>query len=514
MIKIINKFYTNLLYAVLLSMLLIGIDFIADYFLGNFFIISKRFPEQILLTFLLSFTISFLYRKLRIFMTILFISFSLIEVGYFAFFRSYIESYHFGLIFTEFRDIIDSMASIKIELTILSIVFTIIIYILYRYRDLKLIVSKRVTIFFTLFLLLIPIYAYIRPNIFLTSPIRLSYLNMTYSISLFIKDIFSPKKEKLYKPYIIEKKERKIKNVILIIGESLSYKYMELFNSKYNNNPYLRKLKRDSRFSYSRAVSSGVNTPVSIFSLLKIKREPDNEEIIYRDKTNILKLARDNGYQTYWLSTQEEGASISSIIKFANIIKTRRDFREPVFDDTLLDEVEKIDFSKNSFIVLHLRANHSPYERYTPKRFISGDYSKEEYQKYKMDTYQDSIRYIDYILYNIFKKIEKKSSEFVIYFVSDHGERLGTKSDNFKYGHSELDMECAKVPLLIYSNQNIKTPKQITTHYYISKMVADSIGYRVINPNEDNKHFYLNGVSNDGSRGFIKYNILTITNLF
>ncbi len=509
-----KKIYNNLLYAVILSILLIGIDFIANYFFGNFFIVSKKFPQQILLTLLLFFTISFLYRKLRFFMTTLFISFSLIEVGYFAFFRSYIESYHFGLIFKEFNDIIDSMASVKMELTILTIAFTIIVYILYRYGDLKLIVSKRVTILFTIFLLLIPIYAYIRPNIFLTSPIRLSYINMTYSISLFIKDIFSPKKEKIYKSYIVEKRDKKIKNVILIIGESLSYKYMELFNKSYNNNPYLRKLKTDNRFSYSRAISSGVNTPVSIFSLLKIKREPDNEEIIYRDKTNILKLARDNGYKTYWLSTQEEGSSISSVIKFANVIKMRKDFIEPVFDDVLLDEVDKIDFSKKSFVILHLRANHSPYEKYTPKRFISGDYSKEEYQKYKMDTYQDSIRYIDYILYNIFKKIEQKSSEFVIYFVSDHGERLGTKSDNFKYGHSELDMECAKVPLLIYSNQDIDRPKQMTTHYNISKMVANSIGYRVINPNEDNRHFYLNGVSNDGNRGFIKFNILTITNLF
>ncbi len=501
------KFYNNLLYAFILSILLISIDFTADYFFKNFFIISNRFLQQILLTFLLSFIISFLYTRLRFFITIIFLLFSIVEVGYFAFFRSYIQSYHFGLIFSEFKDIIDSMASIKSVIITLITIFITIIYILYRYRDLKLIVSKRVTIVFTLFLFLIPIYASIRPNIFLVSPLRLSYINMTYSISLFIKDIFTPKKEKLYKSYIIKRKEKRIKNVILIIGESLSYKYMELFNKKYNNNPYLRELKKDKKFSYSRAISCGVNTPVSIFTLLKIKREPDNRDIIYKDRTNLLKLARDNGYKTYWLSTQEEGSSISSVIYFADIIKMRRDFSEPVFDNLLLDEVKKIDFNRENFIILHLRANHSPYEKYTPKRFISGDYLQEEYQKYKMKTYQDSIRYIDYILFNIFKEIDRRSSEFVIYFTSDHGERLGTKSDNFKYGHSELDMECAKVPFIIYSDQNIKISKSITTHYNISKMVADSIGYIVINPNEDGEHYYLNSVSNDGSRGFIRYKL-------
>ena len=52
--------------------------------------------------------------------------------------------------------------------------------------------------------------------------------------------------------------------------------------------------------------------------------------------------------------------------------------KNTLIENKIPDIQKQIDFSKKNFVVLHLRANHSPYETYTPPSFIKKDYSSEE----------------------------------------------------------------------------------------------------------------------------------------
>ncbi len=99
---------------------------------------------------------------------------------------------------------------------------------------------------------------------------------------------------------------------------------------------------------------------------------------------------------------------------------------------------------------------------------------------------------------------------FKIYFTSDHGERLGYRDDNFKYGHSELDFEVAKIPLLIFSNRKIKVENIPINHYQIGKMVLEDLGYKLNNPNDDKSTYFINGLKLNGEAGFINYQISSI----
>ena len=49
---------------------------------------------------------------------------------------------------------------------------------------------------------------------------------------------------------------------------------MNLFGWELNNTPNLNNLKNDKNFIYKKAISSGVNTPVSVNSIFNLKREP------------------------------------------------------------------------------------------------------------------------------------------------------------------------------------------------------------------------------------------------
>lgn len=364
-----------------------------------------------------------------------------------------------------------------------------------------------------IFLIILPIRAYVRANTFTPTMKGFAYINMTFSLVDLVNNLVPKEDSKNFKDYQVKTTPESIQNVVVIMGESLSYKYMGLYNKDFNNTLNLDQLKTSSLFQCTRAISAGVNTPVSINSFFNNKREPENMKIISKNNVNILALAKKNGYIVHWYSTQEEtGGNITSVIQNAHQIKTRQNYTEPVLDDVLIQELDNIDFSKKNFIVLHLRANHSPYEKYIPQSYKSNDYDESDYFNYKFNTYNDSIKYVDNILYKLFQKVEEKNDEFIIYFTSDHGERIGTKSDNGKYGHSELDIECAKVPFIVYSNQNIKKLPAILTHYDISKMITNSIGFDIINPNDDQKTYFLNSVRIDGTAGILNYKLKDIDN--
>jgi len=401
----------------------------------------------------------------------------------------------------------DSIYSILPTIIAIGIVFFIIIYLTLKLSKRVKKGYKTVNYILSTILILLPIYTHFRAYTLTISPMNFSYLNMIYASSLATGNLFHSEKEEHFKPYKVVKKYKKKRNIIVIMGESLSYKRMHLFGDDNNNTPYLDRLKNSPNFFYTKAVSCGVNTPVAVSSFFTLKREPQNISLLVNQKTNILKLAGDNGYSVAWLSMQDEGMSISSILKYATYIKLRKDYPKGSYDETLLKDLQNINWDRDNFIVLHFRANHSPYEEYIPPKFRLHNYNRLDYPKYKIDSYNDSIIYIDYLLNKIFKYMSSTHKNFRVYFTSDHGERLGGRDDNFKYGHSELDFEVAKVPFLIYSNKPIDIKKEPINHYQIGKMILKDLGYKLDNPNDNGQTYYINGLNRGGKSGFLEYNL-------
>jgi hypothetical protein len=69
---------------------------------------------------------------------------------------------------------------------------------------------------------------------------------------------------------------------------------------------------------------------------------------------------------------------------------------------------------------------------------------------------------------------------------------LGSKAEKGKYGHAQLDVNCAKIPFLYYSDKYHKNlNKTIYNHYLISKYIANDLGYKIINPNEKGDIYYI-----------------------
>ena len=501
--------YKNFLFILVNFLALIGLNFTANLFLHNYLEIGKNFYIETFATLIILTLISFFPKKLKIFTATLFFIFELIDLTSFIYFHNHIQYYQIGIIFN-LNDLEDMIIALKPIISQIAVGFSILIGFIFLISKIDTKTNKKSIFAFIFILLFLSFQIFKKPYLYISSSSHLSYLNTLFSINLYIKSLFT-KSHKKFKPYIVQKVDNGKHLVVFILGESLNYKRMHLFGFNIKDTPYLEKFaKENPNFIYKKAISSGVNTSMAMAHLFNLKREPQNVDVILNQKTDLLKLAKENNYKVYWISKQEVSTNIlKSMFNYADVIKQDSYFikHHKKYDTALLEELKKIDLSKKSFIVLHLRANHSPYEEYTPKEFYKYNFHTSNFHKKMLNSYIDSVLFVDKLLYDIFSYLKNKK-DISVYFVSDHGEMLGFKEENGKYGHSQLDINCAYIPFLYYSDTKKELNKTLYNHYLIGKMVARDLGYKVINPNDNNNTYYINGMKKiDGSNGYIEYNL-------
>lgn len=502
----------NFILAAIITLFILFPDILANYYWRNY---ADHSLLSLLLglvfTFLLAFFMTMTKKLYFVFFSLFFTLMGFIEIVYFAFFRSYMHTYTWNLI-VETEDIIGSLksiASMAVSAIVLLTIFLVLLHSIELFLKPK---KSRYAAFEFFLILLLLFFGVIHENSQFPSKKYFSYINASGTAMLAIEHTLTPMKEKIFLPYGVIKNGDEKPIVIMIMGESLNSEKMHLFGFDYLDTPMLDQLKTDKNFQYKLAISSGINTVISIPMFFYIKREPKNKELIPSNSTNLMKLAKENGYSTYWLSTQDEEKEMKSILRYTDIKKIRSDWALPVYDDVLLNALKNINFNKKTFLVLHLRADHSPYENYTPPSYEKWKYDHSDYVQYKLSSYVDSVLYVDHIVASVINYMKTNHKNFVIYFTSDHGEMLGSKEENFKYGHSQLDINCAKVPFIYYSDVYKKNLNlSLYNHYTIAKMLSDDLGYKVENPNEDGSYF-VNGVNTDGKWGAIEYTLPSDSN--
>jgi len=485
----------NLIYAIVVSLFLILPDFITNMFFKIYQFTIYRFSREAIATFLIALILSFANSYFSTAIFSIFLLFAFISIVHYYYFHTYLMPYEVNILknFDDVKDIFFSLYDVAALVVLLFFILLAATFIVYKLSQ----KTKKIKFFNYLFILALIIYPYFinkKKNIYLANFTHLSYFNTLNTLYLALLDSFKKKEYKEYKEYKVQKLNSSKKIVVVIMGESLNYKRMNLYGWNVNNTPLLNSLKNDKLFKFKKAISSSVRTITSVASFFYIKREPDNIKLLLTNKTNLVKLAKENGYKTYWISMQSDVSLISKIINFADYKKFEWNFKRK-FDDELISELKKIDLSKKSFIILHLKAIHSPYNKYVPK----------EFQKFKeKNGYYNGVLYNDYVVYQIIDYLRKNAKDFSLYFTSDHGEMLGFKEEDYRYGHSQLVLGDCYVPFIYYGDKKLN--KNFYSHYEIAKLIANDLGYKIINPNEDGS-LYINGVEIDGSAGWIKYRL-------
>ena len=203
--------------------------------------------------------------------------------------------------------------------------------------------------------------------------------------------------------------------------------------------------------------------------------EPD---LLYR-KGSIVDYFKDAGFKTFWLSNQyalgEEGdTAITAMAGHADESKcfnfsALKGFESASsgLDGTLIPELEKrlADPAERKVVFLHMIGSHSAYVNRYPsefRHFTDDPPGKERLSaaaKELLNTYDDSIRYTDWVIAEFVRRLKARgatAAEYLLYF-SDHGEDCFDTTDDKILGHGQIaNLPMTSVPLQVWVSDRLK----------------------------------------------------------
>lgn len=515
------KLFTHLLLAFISACLLILPDYLYAFVADNEPVLFR--PYTLTVLFIISSLLLALRNRLAVYGLLGF--FFLLQLGqllHIAYFGTSFAPHEIRLLFTELAEINESVGGV-LGLMLPPVLIVLASYtaliLLYRFSRPYRLHFSLAALPLVLLLLILPVRAYTSDESqrFYPNPKTYTLENALQAFSFFLvrdlpKSLFQ-QSEMRWQPYIPEKTGQPVKaNIIVIMGESLTPAHMSLFGYERETTPLLETLREDQNFIYRQGIAAGVATKVSLPMFFNITREPGNLAHIFRQESNLIKMAKERGFLTHYYSAQTANLSTFSGIEYADHNLTAENIERDIksrHDEVLLDILKSVDLGQPNFIMLHQRNSHSPYDRnYPPEYEFFKTRGERKNNQYRIDTYDNSVRYTDHLLFSIINDLKSRSKWPVyILFTSDHGEMLGEHGGQF--GHAKLTEEVARVPFLFYAYNGeaarVNEARQLTspTHYEMGKLIAGLLGYRVNNPNEQTGAYYLNGTDLSGSEGFM-----------
>ena len=486
--------------------------------------------HKFIVQFAISFIAILLVSKRAIYGIFIFISiFMFMQFLHFNYYGTWIFPLEYLLLFTKFTETLDTFTTV-LDITVVPIVIIVpmsfLIYIILKNLNDKRVKVPYLSIVLILFLVFIPLRVYVkekskkgaRPNIEVST-----IVNGIDTMGYFFGRI-APQKlfgnSQLSQNIVATpnvNKEKPDANVVVIMGESLTHSLMSLYGAKDVTTPYLDELNKDENFLKQVAFTSGIVTDVALPSFFNILYEPDSTEQIISTNTCLFKMAKNNGFETYFYSAQSQiGLAyiksyicLNSIDNYLDGTNETGEMKENAIDDILVQRLDNIDFNKSNFIVLHQIGSHSPYELRYPKEFAKFKSNKED--KYDRNSYKNSILYTDYIVHEIIKTLKEKTDKpTYVFFTSDHGE--GVKKHS---GHGNLKLASNyEVPYFMYTlNIDNKFKKdsnasKYTSHYEIAKVVAQTLGYDTSSFKNSKDKYVICGKDLCGVAGYLELDVV------
>lgn len=246
---------------------------------------------------------------------------------------------------------------------------------------------------------------------------------------------------------------------VFVIGESSRYSNWGINGYYRNTSPLLASVPNLISFSncYSNAFFTNMSVP-----LLMTGSDGDQFDSALTRKTFVTAF-KEAGFQTTWISNQEVlaeeySAILYDIDKFYDLPGMGKyNYDERIFP--YLDKVLADTIAEKKFIVINIMGSHQAYDYRYPESFSfykssnSDKQSKDGLRQHVINSYDNTIRYTDYILSEIISKVERKNAVSSVVYCSDHGKAL-YDSDKKVFGSNPENPSpfLVHVPLFIWQS--------------------------------------------------------------
>ncbi len=307
--------------------------------------------------------------------------------------------------------------------------------------------NNKIIKFFSFLWLILPALFFIKHKYISNKGGGLMVKNVIYHYSDFIsaqvlkKDMDEIKNTKV-SYNLITTGEQPIENIVVLIGESVRKQNMSLYGYQRETTP-IEVAEVNNMLLYQNAYSPAAITNMSVPIVLSNINIDNYQKELKKLSDNIVNVANHSGYNTFWYSTQGGAHGITAIATFSKNKKYINGYDEaviPYLKDALKDS------SPKKLIVLHINGSH-PYacDKYPPKEAV--------WQGGIDECYDNSIRYTDKLIGQIFEQLKDKNS--VLVYFSDHGQI----KENEVYKHGDY-REAVQVPYFVWFSPSVKTDKK------------------------------------------------------
>lgn len=297
---------------------------------------------------------------------------------------------------------------------------------------------------------------------------------------------------------------------VICIGESANAQHHAYAGYARDTNEFTRK--EGDILSFKGVRSQYAQTLPSLEKTITFATDVDPKALY--SKGSIVDYFKDAGFKTFWLSNQYalEDTAITAMAGHADVRKcfnfsTMKGFETAGYDGQLLPEFEKVlnDSAKKKVIFLHMIGSHAAYVNRYPAEFrhftdvLPGKEHLSSAGKELLNTYDDSIRYTDYIISRFVQELRKRSGIAYLVYFSDHGEDCFDTTSDKLLGHSQLaNLPMTSVPLQVWLSAELRSlrPDLLTrkakSEYKLEEMVHFLIDLASLkNPDFDVDHSFL-----------------------
>ena len=244
---------------------------------------------------------------------------------------------------------------------------------------------------------------------------------------------------------------------MVIIGESVSKKYLSVYGYTQPTTPFLNTVKGTF---YQNFISPAGYTALSLPRMLALTHNYNDIEY----ETNVVTLAKKAGYTTHWYSNQglvgkfETANSLISVrsdfIKYMNIYRHKEYYPENNLssDFKLLENLKDINFKKKNVIFLHMLGSHSDFCNRLK------DYKLIQYLEHgkNFNCYLSTINLLDDFTNQIYNTLIDKKTNFSIIYLSDHGLQLIGSHNDLNLIHGDKSRQNFDVPFFILRDNDTK----------------------------------------------------------
>lgn len=423
----------------------------------------------------------------------------IIQLNHWLYFGAPIHSQDIGKVFCEVDEIVATGVAVLPKVLEAWLVLAVsLLIIAYAFKSHKRLTHYSATILILISLAITPLLSFIKgPGFFYTKPTATSVYNSLRAFSDWSANSHKCFKGPEYPLYKINYGNPKSTNVVVIMGESQSSRYMQLYGYNANNTTYLSSLKNNASFAYAKGVSSSVYTRTCLQLFFNVIHNPGDVSNLRQKTANLFSIAKKQGYHTVVLSAQNEKLFHDTGTEFVDTFVTQKQMEESLKtkgDLALVEKFKELPLKDKNFIVLHLRHIHSPFSEYS-------NFLPNEFKRQQIDDNQIIAEYVDAIAYNDFwvkmaleAILARLPKGTVVIFTSDHGELIGERG---LFGHNLMEPEVADIPVWAFDTIGFSVQwlnqHKVCSHYDLGKHIANLMGVTVENLRESKTEQFVHG---------------------